>query len=229
MTRLMLLLLLAGAAHAQVTTLTYQGGPLNALGAAFREGPICELRLCLTGTITLSGPLAANLFGPGSDQVGAQMTPMNFQLTYGDGGPPYFVSGLAWFSTDAEGHITGWLIVATSQDGSAYLVSSSGGDTVTGAGSPYPLYSIAGPGTWTQSALAAPPPPPPATVKVLDCAGYKVIAPSSTAILNVSPNPTGSPSECKLPGSVPGSWYVKTTTNGGHSWAWTTTLESLGL
>ena len=273
MTRLLVLLLLAGAAHAQVTTLTYQ---------ASSEGSYCDgnYNACIPSNsssdcnfiippelpyfqsstdceqfkVVLTAPLAPNL-------VNALIPPLSMRISsvsltgqiaenaanYPIGSLPTYPltamtetpSQYAFFvTTNNKGAITAWNFFFSAVDASNTSYYFSGNNVndlmilTYASGTGYSESSIGfggSGGTWTQSALAAPPPPPPATVKVLDCTGYKVIAPSSSAILNVSPSASGSPSECKLPGSVPGSWYVKTTTNGGHTWEWTATLESLGL
>jgi hypothetical protein len=43
----------------------------------------------------------------------------------------------------------------------------------------------------------------------------------------VSPNISGEPSICAVPSSKPGSWYIKTTWDGGVTWQWVDTLSSL--
>jgi len=80
---------------------------------------------------------------------------------------------------------------------------------------------------------------PPATVQVLPdiqvlyCSQgvnkYTVGPPNNDVSSNVSPNANGSPSVCAVPFSKPGTWYIKTTTDGGTTWHWTNTLAELGL
>jgi hypothetical protein len=80
---------------------------------------------------------------------------------------------------------------------------------------------------------------PPATVEVLPnvqvlyCTQgvnkYAVGPPNNDVSSNVSPNANGSPSICAVPFSEPPTWYIKTTTDGGATWHWVHTLESLGL
>jgi hypothetical protein len=58
---------------------------------------------------------------------------------------------------------------------------------------------------------------------------FKTIKPSNSVSSNVSPNISGKPSVCAIPSSKPGSWYIKTTWDGGDTWQWVDTLSSLGL
>ena len=70
-------------------------------------------------------------------------------------------------------------------------------------------------------------------VKVLYCSPgvnkYTVGPPDNDISSNVSPNANGSPGLCAVPFSEPETWYIKTTTDGGATWHWVHTLESLGL
>jgi hypothetical protein len=73
----------------------------------------------------------------------------------------------------------------------------------------------------------------PANLQVLYCSrGSNVygVGPASNSISsNVSPNASGSPSICAVPATEPGSWYVRTTTDGGNTWHWIYTLSQLAL
>jgi probable HAF family extracellular repeat protein len=73
----------------------------------------------------------------------------------------------------------------------------------------------------------------PSNLEVLNCVQggnfYKVVEPSNSVSSNVSPNSAGHPSICAIPSSEPGTWYVKTTTDGGATWQWKYMLEALGL
>jgi hypothetical protein len=73
----------------------------------------------------------------------------------------------------------------------------------------------------------------PNTVEVLSCvdyANFKIVPPSNTVSSEVSPNlhGVGEPSECAVPATVPSSWSIKTTLDGGKTWQWQS-LASLGL
>jgi hypothetical protein len=73
----------------------------------------------------------------------------------------------------------------------------------------------------------------PNSVEVLSCvdyANFKIVPPSNAVSSEVSPNThgVGEPSECAVPASVPSSWSIKTTVDGGKTWQWQS-LASLGL
>ena len=69
--------------------------------------------------------------------------------------------------------------------------------------------------------------------EVLNCTPngtvYHVAKPSNSVSSNVSPNASGSPSVCAVPGSEPAGWFIKTTTDNGATWQWIDTLGSLGM
>jgi hypothetical protein len=74
----------------------------------------------------------------------------------------------------------------------------------------------------------------PSNLEVLNCLPgnvpvFKVVKPSNSVSSNVSPNSAGNPSICAVPSSEPGTWYIKTTTDGGATWQWKYMLGALGL
>lgn len=82
---------------------------------------------------------------------------------------------------------------------------------------------------WSDLADAA----PPAGAQVLSCkAGTPAVSiakPGAAVSMNVSPNASGSPSLCGLPGGYPAAYFVKTTVDGGKSWQWTYHLSDFGF
>jgi hypothetical protein len=70
-------------------------------------------------------------------------------------------------------------------------------------------------------------------LQVLSCvdyANFKIVPPSNSVSSEVSPNlhGVGQPSECAVPATLPSSWSIKTTVDGGKTWQWQS-LASLGL
>lgn len=248
-------ILVAAAAHSQVT-LTYTGQPMvdrGGIGQSISQfetiPPYVAQRLMLT--LTLDEPLAANLNNAPiyptsstfSDGIQTILPPT------GQANNDYSSYWFSYrFSTDSAGKITSWqalLLVAPSttpliaiynlsinstlQGDTEFATSPCGIDNLLPGSSPMCTeWNSAPAGHWTQSALL-PSAAPPSSTKVLQCAGYKVIAPTNWVISNISPNPTGNPSLCVLPANTSSSYYIKTTTNGGASWVWSRTLGSLGL
>jgi hypothetical protein len=191
---------------------------------------VSESQDCLTFSITVPNlpPNLKNQSVGGNIQVNS--------MTFGPDQPIVSANISAnssfYFTTDATGKIIGWnfsIECISAAHGVTGFVGTTVWDyamTTEGGGEIQPTMI---PGVWTQPPPVVAAPPPPATVKVLNCANYAVIAPSATAIINVSPNASGIPSECKEPKNVPSTWYVKTTTNGGGTWVWTQTLAEIGL
>ena len=72
----------------------------------------------------------------------------------------------------------------------------------------------------------------PTNIDALNCVQgsnhYAVVPVSNVVSSAVSPASTGSPSQCAVPATLPPTWYIKITTNGGDSWKWVSLL-SLGL
>jgi hypothetical protein len=74
---------------------------------------------------------------------------------------------------------------------------------------------------------------PPITLEVNSCvdyANFKIVPPSNTVSSEVSPDThgVGQPAECAVPATLPSSWSIKTTVDGGKTWQWQS-LASLGL
>lgn len=74
-------------------------------------------------------------------------------------------------------------------------------------------------------ALASHAATPPQNIRVLGCTQgggtYAVVNPGVSVSMNVSQNPSGSPSLCGVPTNYPQDYYVKTTVDGGKTWQWT--------
>jgi hypothetical protein len=58
---------------------------------------------------------------------------------------------------------------------------------------------------------------------------YKAVKPSNSVSSAVSPNISGTPVLCAIPSAKPANWYIKTSWDGGNTWQWEDTLDSLGL
>lgn len=217
------LLFFCSVACAQ-TTLTYTGQRMFLVGenlGNFEIDPFANnppLLYQLTGTITLSAPLAPNL-------VNAQISPLavNFIDKSVFFGPLQTGSVFLYFSTDQSGKITGWNLTFLMQGGLAAIRSSGDEETVSvGCEQSDQTQGVCtalfqGPaGFWAQSALYQSP-----AVLAYNCISDTNMAPVSTSHFMLSKNANGSGAICQYPKVVPSTWYISTT----KGWVQISTLK----
>jgi hypothetical protein len=251
-----LVVMLAASPFVFADTLTYQSQTLPGTSTLVDGGvsipsPVNDFYII---TVTIAGPLAANLSN-------AAITPTSWIVTCQNCGAPLSsappniatapmvymtaTSAVFMFSTDSTGKITNWNFAINggsllgdgtggilSQTNGSYNSGDTGVSTQVANGHQYTV-TVNGPkGTWAQSSLSnptpAPTPAPTANVQLRTCSG--TWGPVSNNVpAGITQNASGVGLHCT--GSLkgyPGSWYTKATTDGGKTYEFVT-LKSLNL
>jgi len=176
---------------------------------------------CVNFSFTLDAPLTANMVNQqvggtlSNLTVGSNLAPMPIVPTYSS-----FDASFS-FSTDSNKKIIGWNFYIIGLSGAYPYVAFIGSTQVDyGIDQNVNIVPSAGPGSWVQPSI------PQTGYLVVECAGEKSIPPSNTIVSTVSPDTKTV--QCKAPGTLPSSYYIKASNNNGASWKWVT-LKALGL
>jgi hypothetical protein len=235
--------------HAQQTW-NFTSGAMTVVSGSGPTGPI-------TGYVVLATPLPANgatLVTPTDFSFSTPLgllSEANLVLQSN----PVTQNGtmnVSFSFVTTNGQITAWTVIVNDTWGQfsggeehEYLtLSSSSGNNYVGVvdlyapcsqglATCYSVEATSSAGTW--AALNNPscpvsPPPPPSGLQSEQCnPTVSLVTPTNGLMQYVSPNNNGNPRECQKPSNTSKSWFIKTTSDGGKTFSYATTLEQLEL